>query len=178
MAARSKRTGTRTRRLRRSITLRSGELARELLRRREKHERAIAELDALLATLGAANPSKAAPSPAAGKTPPLRSLRRIRHTPRPPREAAMSLDKIVAAVARSYRVSIAELRAPGRPARVAKPRLVAMFLAYELSGCPQEQIGSYFGGRGHTAVFHACRTARKMRHADPRIDRLLAELRP
>ena len=55
-----------------------------------------------------------------------------------------------------YSVSSAELQARGRTRSVALPRQVSMFLARDLTRHSLESIGSYFGGRDHSTVKHAC----------------------
>ena len=42
-----------------------------------------------------------------------------------------------------------------RPAAIAFPRQVAMYLSRELTSCSLVEIGEAFGGRDHTTVIHA-----------------------
>jgi chromosomal replication initiator protein len=44
-----------------------------------------------------------------------------------------------------------------RPASIAKPRQIAMYLAKELTQKSLPEIGELFGGRDHTTVLHAVR---------------------
>jgi chromosomal replication initiator protein len=44
-----------------------------------------------------------------------------------------------------------------RPANIARPRQIAMFLAKELTQKSLPEIGELFGGRDHTTVLHAVR---------------------
>jgi chromosomal replication initiator protein len=42
-----------------------------------------------------------------------------------------------------------------RPASIARPRQIAMYLAKELTQKSLPEIGELFGGRDHTTVLHA-----------------------
>jgi len=44
-----------------------------------------------------------------------------------------------------------------RPANIALPRQIAMYLAKELTQKSLPEIGELFGGRDHTTVLHAVR---------------------
>jgi chromosomal replication initiation ATPase DnaA len=44
-----------------------------------------------------------------------------------------------------------------RPASIARPRQIAMYLAKELTQKSLPEIGELFGGRDHTTVLHAVR---------------------
>ena len=44
-----------------------------------------------------------------------------------------------------------------RPASIARPRQIAMYLAKELTQKSLPEIGEMFGGRDHTTVLHAVR---------------------
>ena len=44
-----------------------------------------------------------------------------------------------------------------RPASIARPRQIAMYLAKELTQKSLPEIGALFGGRDHTTVLHAVR---------------------
>ena len=48
-----------------------------------------------------------------------------------------------------------------RPANIAFPRQVAMYLARELTKCSLNEIGDAFGGRDHGTVLHAHRLVKK-----------------
>jgi chromosomal replication initiator protein len=71
--------------------------------------------------------------------------------------AVRSIAAIQAAVGEHFGISREELLSPGRAARIAWPRQVAMYLARELTGDSLPEIGRRFGGRDHTTVLHACR---------------------
>jgi chromosomal replication initiator protein len=76
--------------------------------------------------------------------------------PRPERKAA-SIEDIQKAVADRYGVTVAELKSPGRAARLSWPRQLAIHLARQLTGAPLQTIGEAFGGRNHATVLHACK---------------------
>lgn len=71
-----------------------------------------------------------------------------------------SVQEIKVAVAKRYRVSIADLEGPCRKREFAKPRQIAMALSYrklKAFGYSLPMIGRAFGDRDHTTVLHACR---------------------
>jgi len=68
----------------------------------------------------------------------------------------IGIEEIMSTVAEYYSVSSSELQARGRTRSVALPRQVSMFLARDLTRHSLESIGSYFGGRDHSTVKHAC----------------------
>lgn len=74
---------------------------------------------------------------------------------KPPRFVPASrLDQIVAEVAAFYRIPAALLTGKSRPAHVAGPRMVAMYLARKLTPASLEGVGFYFE-RDHTTVINA-----------------------
>lgn len=71
-----------------------------------------------------------------------------------------SVQEIKVAVAKRYRVSVADLEGPCRKQEFAKPRQIAMALSYrklKAFGYSLPMIGRAFGDRDHTTVLHACR---------------------
>jgi chromosomal replication initiator protein len=76
--------------------------------------------------------------------------------PRPDHKSA-SIEDIQKAVGDRYGVTVAELKSPGRAARLSWPRQLAIHLARELTGAPLQSIGEAFGGRNHATVLHACK---------------------
>ncbi len=79
-----------------------------------------------------------------------------------PSRGAPSLTEIQEATCRELGVTLAELRGPGRAAKAAWARQVAMYLSRELTTETLPAIGREFG-RNHTTVMHACkRTAQRI----------------
>ena len=68
-----------------------------------------------------------------------------------------TVERIAQRVGRYFRVEPRHLQARGRSHKVLLPRQVGMYLARQLTDLSLEQIGSYFGGRDHSTVLHACR---------------------
>ena len=94
---------------------------------------------------------------------------------------AITMDEIIKHVTREYRIKLADLVSRRRTKSVALPRQVAMYLARRLTRHSLEEIGSYFGGRDHTTVMHACDKIDRVRKEDPAlhaiVDRLTQHLR-
>ena len=70
---------------------------------------------------------------------------------------AITIDQIQKRVAEHFDVRIADMTSKRRPANIAFPRQIAMFLARELTKISLSEIGDAFGGRDHGTVLHAHR---------------------
>ena len=69
----------------------------------------------------------------------------------------ISVENIQKAVADFYSIKVADMYSKRRPANIARPRQIAMFMAKELTQKSLPEIGELFGGRDHTTVLHAVR---------------------
>ncbi len=69
----------------------------------------------------------------------------------------ISVENIQKTVADFYKIKIADMYSKKRPASIAKPRQIAMYLAKELTQKSLPEIGQLFGGRDHTTVLYAVR---------------------
>jgi len=69
----------------------------------------------------------------------------------------ISIENIQKTVADYYKIKIADMYSKKRPASIARPRQIAMYLAKELTQKSLPEIGELFGGRDHTTVLHAVR---------------------
>jgi chromosomal replication initiator protein len=80
---------------------------------------------------------------------------------------AITIEQIQRRVAEHYDVRLADMTSKRRPANIAFPRQVAMYLARELTKASLNEIGDAFGGRDHGTVLHACKLVkRKMQEQD------------
>lgn len=69
---------------------------------------------------------------------------------------APTVERIAEHVCKHYHVEQKRLRSEKRSHDVLLPRQVVMYLARQLTPLSLKQIGSYFGGRDHRTVQHAC----------------------
>ena len=69
----------------------------------------------------------------------------------------ISVENIQKTVADFYKIKVADMYSKKRPASIARPRQIAMFLAKELTQKSLPEIGELFNGRDHTTVLHAVR---------------------
>ncbi|WP_255538421.1 chromosomal replication initiator protein DnaA [Polynucleobacter sp. P1-05-14] len=69
----------------------------------------------------------------------------------------ISVENIQKSVADFYSIKVADMYSKRRPANIARPRQIAMFMAKELTQKSLPEIGELFGGRDHTTVLHAVR---------------------
>lgn len=70
---------------------------------------------------------------------------------------AITIDQIQRRVAEHFDVRLADMTSKRRPANIAFPRQIAMYLARELTKSSLNEIGEAFGGRDHGTVLHAHR---------------------
>jgi chromosomal replication initiator protein len=74
---------------------------------------------------------------------------------------SITIEQIQRRVAEHFDVRVADMTSKRRPASIAFPRQVAMYLARELTKASLNEIGDAFGGRDHGTVLHACKLVRK-----------------
>jgi len=82
----------------------------------------------------------------------------------------ISVDSIQKAVADFYNMKVADMYSKKRPANIARPRQIAMFMAKELTQKSLPEIGDLFGGRDHTTVLHAVRKIAEERAHDSHLN--------
>src|SRR6184192_2537961 len=80
---------------------------------------------------------------------------------------SITIEQIQRRVAEQFDVRLADMTSKRRPASIAFPRQVAMYLARELTKSSLNEIGDAFGGRDHGTVLHACKLVkRRMKEQD------------
>lgn len=84
-------------------------------------------------------------------------------------EKLVSIENIQKTVADYCKIRYSDLLSKRRTRSVARPRQIAMSLSKELTNHSLPEIGSFFGGRDHTTVLHACRKIKELRETDPRV---------
>ncbi len=79
----------------------------------------------------------------------------------------ISVENIQKTVADFFHIKMADMTSKRRPANIARPRQIAMYLAKELTQKSLPEIGELFGGRDHTTVLHAVRKITSDRAKNP-----------
>lgn len=82
----------------------------------------------------------------------------------------ISVEFIQKTVADFYKMKVADMYSKRRPANIALPRQIAMYLAKELTQKSLPEIGELFGGRDHTTVLHAVRKITELRQHRPELN--------
>ena len=85
----------------------------------------------------------------------------------------ISVENIQKTTADYYKIKIADMYSKKRPASIARPRQIAMYLAKELTQKSLPEIGELFGGRDHTTVLHAVRKIGAERQQVTELNQLL-----
>lgn len=70
----------------------------------------------------------------------------------------ISIDDIKRKVVSYYRLQDSDMESRRRPAKIAFPRQIAMYLCRILTDHSLHEIGDSFGGRDHGTVIYACKT--------------------
>ena len=80
----------------------------------------------------------------------------------------VGVENIQKTVADFYKIKVADMYSKKRPASIARPRQIAMYLAKEMTQKSLPEIGELFGGRDHTTVLHAVRkiTAERQKNTE------------
>jgi chromosomal replication initiator protein len=85
----------------------------------------------------------------------------------------VGVENIQKTVADFYKIKVADMYSKKRPASIARPRQIAMYLAKELTQKSLPEIGELFGGRDHTTVLHAVRKIGGERHKNTELNQQL-----
>ena len=88
----------------------------------------------------------------------------------------VTIEQIQRKVAEHYDVRLADMTSKRRPANIAFPRQVAMYLARELTKTSLSEIGDAFGGRDHGTVLHAHRLVKEKINDDEKTRQVVAFL--
>lgn len=88
----------------------------------------------------------------------------------------VTIDMIENIVINHFGVSKEDLKSKKRNKEITFPRQIAMYLSRDLAKATLPQIGSYFGGRDHTTVMHACEKIETEKKSNQKLDELLKEL--
>lgn len=81
----------------------------------------------------------------------------------------ITIDGIQKRVADYYQLRPSDMVSKRRPANIAIPRQIAMYLSRILTKHSLQEIGENFGGRDHGTVIHACRSVENMMEQDPSV---------
>jgi len=94
-----------------------------------------------------------------------------------PRHSEVKPEEVVNIVARTFDVSVEQLKGRNRSRQIALPRQVAMYLLREEISLSLPQIGAVLGGRDHTTVMHGCEKIRELLERDDRLRRQVMNVR-
>lgn len=86
-------------------------------------------------------------------------------------QSQISVEKIQQKVADYHHLRLADMVSKRRPANIAFPRQIAMYLSRMLTSHSLQEIGEAFGGRDHGTVIHACKTVENYMDQDESIKR-------
>ena len=89
---------------------------------------------------------------------------------------SLTIDTIQKCVAEHYDIRVADMTSRRRPANLAFPRQVAMFLARSLTAASLNEIGEAFGGKDHGTVLHAYRLIERRMKEDQGLRQKVAYL--
>ncbi len=90
---------------------------------------------------------------------------------------ASTVQHIAERVSGYFRVKPKLVISASRSRKILLPRQVSMFLARQLTGLSLEKIGSYFGGRDHKTVQHACKKVEQALRSDACLSGIVHQLR-
>ena len=91
--------------------------------------------------------------------------------------APLTIETIQKVVAAHFTIRIADLKGPRRHKGIARPRMIAMYLARELTPSSFPEIGLRFGGKDHSTVINACKRIRALQGLEPELAANVQSLR-
>jgi len=90
--------------------------------------------------------------------------------------APLTMERIQRTVAEHYDIRFSDILSRKRPANIALPRQIAMYLCRDLTTHSLPTIGDAFG-KNHATVLHACRLITQKEQEDPEVRQALSTLR-
>jgi chromosomal replication initiator protein len=87
-----------------------------------------------------------------------------------------SIESIQREVATYFDIKLHDLRGPKRLQSVARPRMIAMYLARKLTGSSFPEIGHRFGGKDHSTVISAVKKIEHLLAQDPNLRSVVTTL--
>jgi chromosomal replication initiator protein len=87
-----------------------------------------------------------------------------------------SIEAIQREVATYFDIKLHDLRGPKRLQSVARPRMIAMYLARKLTGSSFPEIGGRFGGKDHSTVISAVKKIENLLAQDPNLRSVVSTL--
>jgi len=85
----------------------------------------------------------------------------------------VTIEQIQRRVAEHFDIRLADMTSKRRPANIAFPRQVAMYLTRERTKTSLSEIGDAFGGRDHGTVLHAHRLVKQKMLADEKVRQIV-----
>ncbi len=92
------------------------------------------------------------------------AIRDIRNDSQP---VSITVDRIIAEVARSMQVKPEDIRSIKRSAPISQARQVAEYVMRNVTGMPMQTIGAEFGARDHSTIVYAIRKVETKMEKDP-----------
>ncbi len=93
----------------------------------------------------------------------------------------VTIDGIQRVVAETFDIRMADMISRRRPASIAFPRQIAMYLSRSMTHNSLMEIGESFGGRDHGTVIHACKKVKQELDKQPglreRVERIESQLK-
>lgn len=89
----------------------------------------------------------------------------------------LTIDQIQKGVCDYFQIKVSDLRAKKKSKSIAHPRQIAMYLVRDLTDHSLPEIGSFFGGRGHATVIHACNKVAALVQGGGKIQHVIEEIK-
>ena len=89
----------------------------------------------------------------------------------------ISIEHVQKRVAEHYRLHVSDMTSKRRPAKIAFPRQVAMYMSRMLTNNSLQEIGESFGKRDHGTVIHAIKTVENFMEQDENVRRSVEYLK-
>ncbi|MBK1858419.1 chromosomal replication initiator protein DnaA [Cerasicoccus arenae] len=92
-------------------------------------------------------------------------------------QTQVTVEKIQQKVSDYHKLRLSDMVSKRRPANIAFPRQIAMYLSRVLTSHSLQEIGDAFGGRDHGTVIHACKTVENIMEQDENVSRTVEYLK-